>query len=127
MARAQLERVNCHVFPSWFDALEHCGGELFAPAASPFVSTRPKRPMIFVNVNLLGGRPFRSNRFGWLKSPPAQSLADCAAHRRSCAPSGLNLRQSLAGKRQPARRGRIRPAELADEQGRQPLGSSNVI
>ena len=63
-ARAQLGRdLNCHVFPSWLDALEHCGRTLRACRKSIWLDP-PKRPMIFVKVDLLGGRPFRSMRRG---------------------------------------------------------------
>jgi AcrB/AcrD/AcrF family len=38
------KRSNCHVFPSWLDALEHCGGTLRACRKSICLDP-PKRPM----------------------------------------------------------------------------------
>jgi hypothetical protein len=63
MARAQLDRDLIAMFSHLVDALEHCGGTLRACHKSICLDP-PKRPMIFVNVNLLGGRPFRSMRRG---------------------------------------------------------------
>jgi hypothetical protein len=65
-------RVKWHGYRSQrngMDALEHCGGTLRTCRKSICLDT-PKRPMIFVNVNLLGGRPFRSMRRGAGHSKP---------------------------------------------------------
>ena len=83
MPRAQLERdLNCHVFPSWLDALEHCGRSLRACRKSIWLDP-PKRPMIFVKVNLLGGRPFRSMRrgTGQPRTEPARRHREYHRHR----------------------------------------------
>jgi len=105
-------RPNCHVFPSWLDALEHCRRTLRACRKSISLDP-PKRPMIFVNVNLLGGRPFRSMRrgAGQPRTEPARRDREyhrrrsrggpCARdHGRQSAMDGKRIR-SLADRRQP--------------------------